>query len=595
MSAPTHRTLGRLVAFACVLTLGAACTTLPQGRVQLPQGRDVITMVPDSVDDVGLEPSITVDANGVPYLSYFGFAATLGPDEIPVSRPIGSPYLQTQEGENAAAVLLTTLTPDTQVWNRGAVAQPRPTPAGVTVPFGPAEEPSLSSLSPATAAGTDVAVAGTDVHVTWASDAGVFYGLGPDFQIESIEAGAGAGGPAIAVGEGGAPIVAYTKAGLQPEVRVAERVGERWTTTPVTTLSQCGSDCPPPTDVGIVGGEPIVVVTDPATRELIAARRQGDAWSTEVIATGVVGGASLATTEDAATVAYYTPNAVAIATGGLGGGWSVDEVATVEPAPEPSPEPSPSPTTGVSPSPAEGEEPQAADEPLRTEPATGIAVDGEGTVWVAWEDAQGVHLASGGGGAFEEQDLGRTEGGVTPTVGVTEDGSSVYLGWFDPVSADLLVAISAELDGIVLAAPSPTAPVQAGGGTATCGEDGEPVLEIAAQSLTFDTDCLVAPAGEPFTITFDNQDAAPITHNVAIYPDQTSTEPIFQEPPFGGPQTVEYDVPALDADEYAFRCDVHPTTMSGTLAVVEGGGGGGGNGGGQGGDGGGNGGGGNGG
>lgn len=577
VSAPTRGTLRRLLASACAVAIGAACSSLPEARIDLPQGRSFIAMVPDSVDDVGIAPSITVDPNGIPYISSFGFTASLSPDEIPVARPIGSPYLDTEDGEPAGAVLLTSLAPETQVWNRGAVAQPRETPTGVTVPFGPAAEPSLASLTPSNAHGTDVAIAGGDIHVVWAADTGLWYGVGPNFDVERVEEGADVGAPSIAVGDDGSPMIAYTVAAAEPEVRVAERIGERWRTTVVATLQECGRDCPPDAHIGIVGSEPVVAVADPSSRELIAARREGSAWSTEVIASGVTGGASLTTADETATAAYYTPAGVAIATGGSGG-WSVDEVAPVAERPEPSPEPSPSPTTGVSPSPAEGESPAPApEEPIETDPDTDVAMDGEGRVWVAWEDAEGVHLASGAeDGSFEEEGLGRTEGGVTPSVAVTEDGSAVYLAWFDPGSADLFVGISAELDGIVLAAPSPTPPPPTGGDEG-CGDDGEIVLDIAAEGTAFDPTCLVAPVGEPFTIDFENRDPVTQTgpHNIAIGEDQTSvaTDPIFKGDLVDGPDQVPYDVSAIDeAGTYAFRCDVHPQ-MTGTLAVIEAGGG----------------------
>jgi plastocyanin len=87
-------------------------------------------------------------------------------------------------------------------------------------------------------------------------------------------------------------------------------------------------------------------------------------------------------------------------------------------------------------------------------------------------------------------------------------------------------------------------------------------LQISSKDLKFSTDKLVAPAGKPFQIVYDNQEAAP--HNVAIYTDQSASTKIFAEDPFGGPREVVYDVPAVAAGSYFFRCDVHPD-MKGTL------------------------------
>jgi plastocyanin len=89
-------------------------------------------------------------------------------------------------------------------------------------------------------------------------------------------------------------------------------------------------------------------------------------------------------------------------------------------------------------------------------------------------------------------------------------------------------------------------------------------LRISAKDLKFSTSTLDAPADKPFSIVFDNQEAAP--HNVAIYKDQGASQKVLVEDPFGGPKVVTYHVGALAAGSYFFRCDVH-TDMKGTLTV----------------------------
>jgi plastocyanin len=89
-------------------------------------------------------------------------------------------------------------------------------------------------------------------------------------------------------------------------------------------------------------------------------------------------------------------------------------------------------------------------------------------------------------------------------------------------------------------------------------------LRISANNLVFSTDTLSAPADEPFQIAFDNQEGAP--HNVAIYRDSSAAEKVFGEDPFSGPAVVVYEVPALAAGTYFFRCDVHPD-MTGELSA----------------------------
>jgi len=547
-------TRGRLATLACILTvLTAACGTIPPPEVQTPKGRQFIPMVPDSIDDVGLAPSVAVDGQGLPTISYFGFTAPPVEGKIPIARPVGSPFLQTDEGEDAGAVLLTSLTPE-QIWTRGAIAQPRESPAGVPVPFEPAAEPSLATLTPSSAMGTDIAITGTDVHAAWTADTGVWYGVGPSFEIGAVEETPDAGAPSIAVDGSGVPIVAYTVAGDQPEVRVAERSGERWQVTSVATLSPCDRGCPPATHVALLGEEPLVVVADPVSGEVIAAQRRGDTWTTEVVATGATGGASLATAGDTAGIAFYTPSGVVLASGRFGS-WSVEEVALF----------------------AEAAGEQTITPTVPTPPGTGVAIDGQGTTWVAWQDGGGVHLASRSDGQFEEIELLAADGGVNPSVAVTDDGASVYLAWYDPKDGDLRLGTYAEIADLKIGVPSP-APSVVVVGPEGCGDDPEPILEISAETTAFSTRCLVGPAGEGFTVTFDNQDTVN-AHNWSLFEDPEYATAIVQEITFVGPATEEYPVPALDEATYYFKCDAHPTQMTGVLAVVAAGGGGGGGGG----------------
>jgi plastocyanin len=93
------------------------------------------------------------------------------------------------------------------------------------------------------------------------------------------------------------------------------------------------------------------------------------------------------------------------------------------------------------------------------------------------------------------------------------------------------------------------------------------VVDIVAQGIAFDTNCIEAPVNQPFTIAFDNKDAG-ILHNVSVYPSATElTNPIEQGEIITGPATVDYQVPALKAGEYYFHCDVHPAQMSGQVVV----------------------------
>jgi plastocyanin len=89
---------------------------------------------------------------------------------------------------------------------------------------------------------------------------------------------------------------------------------------------------------------------------------------------------------------------------------------------------------------------------------------------------------------------------------------------------------------------------------------------ISVSNLQFSTDALTFEAGKPTTLHFENDDGGQ-THNFAIYTDESATTPKFQGEITTGPQTVDYDIPKLPAGTYFFRCDIHPTTMTGTLTV----------------------------
>jgi plastocyanin len=89
-------------------------------------------------------------------------------------------------------------------------------------------------------------------------------------------------------------------------------------------------------------------------------------------------------------------------------------------------------------------------------------------------------------------------------------------------------------------------------------------IHLSAQNLQFSTDSLAVPAGKPFTIALDILESA--AHNVAIYTDDSYATVVYREDPKTGPGTFLFNVPALAAGTYAFRCDVHPA-MKGTLTA----------------------------
>jgi plastocyanin len=92
-------------------------------------------------------------------------------------------------------------------------------------------------------------------------------------------------------------------------------------------------------------------------------------------------------------------------------------------------------------------------------------------------------------------------------------------------------------------------------------------VTVVAAGLAFDTSTIELPAETPSSIAFDNQDAG-VQHNISIYQDDTSSEILFGGEVITGPASIEYAIDPLSAGEYFFRCDVHPTTMTGSVVVA---------------------------
>jgi plastocyanin len=105
-----------------------------------------------------------------------------------------------------------------------------------------------------------------------------------------------------------------------------------------------------------------------------------------------------------------------------------------------------------------------------------------------------------------------------------------------------------------------------GGGTSVetiLGTVGGP--QVVAENLAFAPTTVEVTAGSPFGLLFVNRDRAP--HNISIYRDASATGPLFQGDVIGGPASRGYDVPALPAGTWFFRCDVHPD-MHGTIVAA---------------------------
>ncbi len=115
------------------------------------------------------------------------------------------------------------------------------------------------------------------------------------------------------------------------------------------------------------------------------------------------------------------------------------------------------------------------------------------------------------------------------------------------------------------ASGAPSAEASAGASVAPSGSGNLTVVAISALNIQYEQATVTAPAGVPFQIQFDNKDAG-TPHNVTIHQGGSTGAELFKGAIFNGVETRTYDVPALDAGQYAFVCTVHPT-MIGTLNV----------------------------
>jgi plastocyanin len=96
-------------------------------------------------------------------------------------------------------------------------------------------------------------------------------------------------------------------------------------------------------------------------------------------------------------------------------------------------------------------------------------------------------------------------------------------------------------------------------------------VEVTALNLAFSLREIRATAGtgNRIRVRLDNRDAS-VEHNIAFYQSATSLTPVATGSigtryPGPGVDDTVFDVPA--AGSYFFRCDVHPTTMTGNFIV----------------------------
>jgi plastocyanin len=512
-------------------TLGLALLVAACGS-QKPGSQAVkVSFVPqvvDFLDDVGYSPSLVLDKEGNPYLSYLGFTHVLTAKEkkegvIPPLRPVTAPRLP--------AVLVATQIKG--LWVRGAAAQSSDQATGPKVPIERSDQ-------------TATAVDPTGVqHVVWTERGGLFYANdeGGEFPDEATKVAGGATGPSIAVDPSGTAWIAFYTGSA---VEAATVSGDKVAVEKVASVGTC-RNCPPlRTAIQAGAGGPVIAYLDPTTKAAMLATRSGKGWSARRAGGLGGGGFGLAmATDDRGTpyLSYFGSDGSVMSVAGEG--QRTERVGAL--------------STGNSTRGLTG--------------GTTIAVTKDGTQYVAWADPkEGVKLArSSGGGDFSIVSTEGTEAGTSPALAATPDGKAV-LAWFEAKSQDLMLGTYPESEVGLLALPSPSAtpatPSAAPGGA--CAPDDVGITAPPGAATTgFENTNVGAPGGKPFGICFDNKDST--IHNVAIFKSESDAsaggKALFTGEVVQGPTQVEYTVDSLQPGGYFFRCDVHPGTMTGTLTV----------------------------
>ena len=467
-----------LIAAVTLALLCVACISSSTPPVNYGVGTRFVPFVVDATDDMGQGNSVALTADGLPYVTYFGYAAELAEGEIAVPRPFGSPSLP--------GVMLSTGSSE-GMWQRGAVDMNKPELAtsGVAIPFGPVETPKLDqTLTTDTSNGTAIAVAddGT-VHVAWTMGEAVYHAstkLGGSSTVEkvfdlgtTVEQAGPLGRPGITLDGDGRPWIAFTaETSKGQEVHVAHLTGAKWVDTVAATTGTCnGCPSPQPTGIGVVGGAPVVVYADPAATGVASATLHGSTWTTTPVASDVSGlGLSFSAAGETAYAAYYTgAGKVDVATW-KDGAWTTATVAdTADPD---------ATATG------------------NAAPSTAVTVDASGAVYVAWEDS-GIKLWSNTDGSFAAVDVGNeVSTGSDPSLAASDNG--VALSWYETTQQNQMIGFLGDLADVLVAQPSPSLTVSQGPPAGSeCGTDGKVALDEVAKGIAFEVTCLVAPPVSP--------------------------------------------------------------------------------------------------
>ena len=138
--------------------------------------------------------------------------------------------------------------------------------------------------------------------------------------------------------------------------------------------------------------------------------------------------------------------------------------------------------------------------------------------------------------------------------------------------ARVVVPVALLAAGLAVAAACTTQPDAAGveeeptSDTATAPAAATFATGLEARSVRYNKVTITVPAGALVTMTFLNDDI--VTHNFAVYETAAAANIIFRGEIIR-PGTIDYRFNApSQPGTYFFRCDVHPTFMTGDFVVA---------------------------
>ena len=125
------------------------------------------------------------------------------------------------------------------------------------------------------------------------------------------------------------------------------------------------------------------------------------------------------------------------------------------------------------------------------------------------------------------------------------------------------------LSGFAMVAVVTAGSISAGNGYRTFEhhESAGTSAEVEAKGTKYNTGTITVIQGQLAQITFSNQDAG-VYHNIAVYTANPGGAPVWNGEPIEGRKKITYEhVFNLAPGTYAYRCDFHPTVMTGTFIV----------------------------